>query len=178
MTTITTNASNTFRQAMSLLAAAVNIVSTDGPDGRFGVTASAICSVTDTPATLLVCLNQKGAVHDAALRNKTLCINILHGDHESLARTFAGMEYVPHEERFNPDAWVEGKSGLPVLRGALASLEGRVVDVKEVGTHSVLFVEIDHINVREDGECLTYFGRKFHRLGLSPAPSLSNASAG
>lgn len=34
-----------FRNAMSNLAAAVNIISTDGPAGRAGFTASAVCSV-------------------------------------------------------------------------------------------------------------------------------------
>lgn len=40
---------NDFRQALSLLSAAVNIITTDGPHGRFGLTASAVCSVTDAP---------------------------------------------------------------------------------------------------------------------------------
>ena len=39
----------TFRDAMSCMGAAVNIITTDGPAGRAGFTASAVCSVTDTP---------------------------------------------------------------------------------------------------------------------------------
>ncbi|WP_198511682.1 flavin reductase, partial [Bacillus subtilis] len=46
-----------FRNAMSRLGAAVNIITTEGPAGRAGFTASAVCSVTDSPPTLLVCLN-------------------------------------------------------------------------------------------------------------------------
>ncbi len=45
-----------FREGMSRLGAAVNIITTDGPAGRAGFTASAVCSVTDSPPTLLVCL--------------------------------------------------------------------------------------------------------------------------
>ena len=51
----------TFRDAMSCMGAAVNIITTDGPAGRAGFTASAVCSVTDTPPTLLVCLNRFAA---------------------------------------------------------------------------------------------------------------------
>ena len=40
-----------------MLSAAVNVVTTDGPAGRHGFTASAVCSVTDNPPTLLVCMN-------------------------------------------------------------------------------------------------------------------------
>lgn len=55
----------TFRDAMSCMGAAVNIITTDGPAGRAGFTASAVCSVTDTPPTLLVCLNRGASVCDA-----------------------------------------------------------------------------------------------------------------
>jgi hypothetical protein len=47
-----------FRDGMARLAAQVHIVTSDGPAGRAGVTATAICPVTDKPPTLLVCLNQ------------------------------------------------------------------------------------------------------------------------
>ncbi len=49
-------ASRDYRDAMACLGAAVNIVTTDGRAGRAGFTASAVCSVTDNPPTLLVCL--------------------------------------------------------------------------------------------------------------------------
>ncbi|STR46597.1 flavin reductase RutF in pyrimidine catabolism pathway [Klebsiella oxytoca] len=38
-----------FRDAMAHVGAAVNIITTDGPAGRAGFTASAVCSVTDAP---------------------------------------------------------------------------------------------------------------------------------
>ena len=47
-----------FRDAMARLGAAVNIITTGGPAGRGGFTASAVCSVTDEPPTLLVCMNR------------------------------------------------------------------------------------------------------------------------
>ncbi|VVE71835.1 4-hydroxyphenylacetate 3-monooxygenase reductase subunit [Pandoraea captiosa] len=153
-----------FRQAMSRLSAAVNVVSTDGPNGRYGVTASAVCSVTDAPPTVLVCLNRKGAAHDALLGNGKVCINILSGRHENLAMQFAGMTNVPHAQRFSSEMWHEGSFGLPVLRDALASLEGVIVYTKIVGSHTVIFVEIANIQMGDSGDSLTYFGRAFHRL--------------
>ncbi|MBW6425505.1 flavin reductase [Rhizobium sp. XQZ8] len=53
-----------FRDGMSWLAAAVHIVTTDGPGGLAGFTASAVSSVTDRPPTLLVCLSHQP--HDGA----------------------------------------------------------------------------------------------------------------
>lgn len=57
-----------FRDAMAHVGAAVNIITTDGPAGRAGFTASAVCSVTDTPPTLLVCLNRSASVWPAVQR--------------------------------------------------------------------------------------------------------------
>ena len=43
-----------FREAMSRLGAAVHVVTTAGPAGIAGFTATAVVSVSDQPATLLV----------------------------------------------------------------------------------------------------------------------------
>lgn len=153
-----------FRQAMAHLSAAVNVVTTDGPHGRCGVTASAVCSVTDTPPTLLVCLNRSSAMHSTFAGNRRVCVNVLHGEHELLARHFAGMTRVPMEERFGWPIWDHGAHGVPVLRDALASLQGEIVDLKEVGSHSVMFVKTSVISVRADGDGLIYFDRHFHRI--------------
>ncbi len=153
-----------FRQAMAHLSAAVNVITTAGPHGRCGVTASAVCSVTDTPPMLLVCLNRASAMHATFEGNRNVCINVLPGEHELLARHFAGMTQVPMEERFGWPIWDDGAEGVPVLRDALASLQGEIVDLKEVGSHSVMFVKIARISVRADGDGLIYFDRNFHRI--------------
>ena len=44
-----------FRDAMASLSAAVNVVTTAGEAGRCGITATAVCSVTDTPPSVMVC---------------------------------------------------------------------------------------------------------------------------
>ncbi len=74
-----------FRDAMAHVGAAVNIITTDGPAGRAGFTASAVCSVTDTPPTLLVCL-------------------------EPLGLGVAGVQRTPHAVRQYPG----GRTGGPV----------------------------------------------------------------
>ena len=56
-----------FRDAMCRLGAAVHVVTTDGPAGKSGFTATAVCSVSDAPATLLMCIN-RGASSMPVLR--------------------------------------------------------------------------------------------------------------
>jgi flavin reductase (NADH) len=67
-------------------------------------------------------------------------------------------------ERFAWDLWDEGDTGVPLLRDALVQLEGRITECKEVGSHSVMFVELSNVGVRAQRDSLVYFNRLFHRL--------------
>ncbi|AON53825.1 flavin reductase [Herbaspirillum seropedicae] len=154
-----------FRDAMARLSAAVNIITTDGPAGRAAMTVSAVSSVSDEPATVLVCINVSSAAHPILVGNGRLCINILAAHHEDVARIIAGMTGLAAEERMAQVRWEMGDYGQPVLPDALAVLEGDIVLQQQAGTHSVLFVEIRHIRLaaaQADG--LAYFGRRFHRI--------------
>src|SRR4029077_10068694 len=66
-----------FRKAMRTLASAVSIVSTAHDDRRFGMTATAVCSLSMQPPTLLVCVNQSTSLHHPLLNAGRFCINIL-----------------------------------------------------------------------------------------------------
>ncbi len=158
-----------FRQAMAHLCAAVNVITTDGPAGRCGITASAVCSVTDTPPTLLVCLNRSSAMHSVFETNGKLCVNVLPGEHEALARHFAGQTALTMEQRFRLPGWASGESGVPVLANALVSVEGEIAETKQVGSHSVIFVRATRIRVRHDGDGLVYYSRAFHRVARAAA---------
>ena len=81
-----------YREAMARLGAAVNVITTDGPGGRAGFTASAVCSVTDTPPTLLVCANRTNDSYPAMKANAVLCVNTLASAHEELSPVFAGHD--------------------------------------------------------------------------------------
>jgi flavin reductase len=70
-----------FRNAMAQLGSAVSVITTDGPAGKFGFTASAVCSVTDQPPTLLVCMNRNSWAHAHFKQNGVLCVNVLSSLH-------------------------------------------------------------------------------------------------
>lgn len=150
-----------FREGMSRLGAAVNLITTDGQAGRHGMTATAVCSVTDSPPTLLVCVNQRTKSHDMFVENGVLCVNVLTGEHEELSGRFARFS---EEDRFAYGTWERAITGAPVLANALAVFDCRIVDRLNRGTHSVFICEVDvTLNGNaEDG--LVWFGRTYHRL--------------
>ncbi|WP_345831298.1 NADH-dependent FMN reductase RutF [Erwinia sp. HDF1-3R] len=151
-----------FRNAMSRLGAAVNIITTDGPAGRAGFTASAVCSVTDTPPTLLVCLNRSASVYEIFRKNQQLCINTLASDHEDLSTLFGGK--TPMEERFIAADWTTLITGSPILTGAVASFDCRVSQVMNVSTHDILICEVQALISNDDTHGLIYFDRRYHPL--------------
>lgn len=157
-----------FREALSRLGAAVNIVTTDGPAGRHGLTASAVCSVSDSPPTILVCVNQSAGAHAYLLQNRVLCVNMLAGRHEALSNHF-GKRGVDVDQRFSGAQWKPLATGAPALVGAVASLDCEISDIKNVGTHSVIFCTVKHIELADEPESLIYFNRNYHHLGMPAA---------
>jgi flavin reductase len=153
-----------FRDAMSRLVSAVNVITTDGPGGQAGFTASAVCSVTDAPPTLLVCLNRNASASPAVHENRVLCVNVLSEGQHEISSIFGGK--TPMARRFAAARWCETETGAPMLEGALAAFDCRIVNSVEVGTHSVLFCEVVGLYESAMRKALLYFGRAYHGLAL------------
>lgn len=155
-----------FRDAMARLGAAVNVITTGGPAGRGGLTASAVCGVTDDPPTLLVCMNRKASAHPLFKANGVLCVNTLSAGQRDVSETFSGATGLTGEQRFGCGSWDRLATGAPVLLGAVAAFDCRIVDVVERGTHSVVFAEVEAIRQGSPHDHgLIYFGRDYHRIG-------------
>jgi len=151
-----------FRDGMACLAGAVNIVTTDGPGGRAGFTATAVCSVTDQPPTLLVCVNRSSSAAPAFLVNEVLCVNTVGPRHQDVAMLFGGK--TPMDERFTETDWTVGATGAPILSEAVVSFDARVSHRHVVGTHEVIFAEVVGVKLEPGAAASAYFGRKFHEL--------------
>lgn len=149
----------TFRQGMSNLGAAVNVITTDGVAGKSGFTASAVCSVTDTPPTLLVCLNRSASVFETFQKNQVLCVNTLAAHQTTLSNLFGGKTPMP--ERFAQGEWQTLVTQAPVLEDALVSFDCEVVQSLSVGSHDVFFCEVKAIQYGQGQNPLMYFNRNY-----------------
>ena len=152
-----------FKNAMSLLTSAVNVVTTAGVNGRYGFTASAVCSVTDTPPTLLVCMNQGSRSHEYFLENKVLTVNVLGVQHQDISNAFASKK--SSEERFDYGSWTTLQTGSPVLEDALVSFDCHIEQIQEVGTHSIFMCRVVAIRQSQQNQSLVYFNRAYHYVG-------------
>lgn len=159
---------DTYREAMARLGAAVNVVTTGGAAGRGGCTASAVCSVTDAPPTLLVCLNRGEGMHRLVKANGSLCVNTLAATQAALSPLFAGETGKRVGERFTAGRWGTLETGAPALEDAVVSFDCLVSQVTEVGTHSVFFCSVVAIRLgAAEAEALIYFRRGYHRTAAA-----------
>ena len=135
-----------FRNAMSLLTSAVSVVTTIGSTGRYGFTASAVCSVTDSPPTLLVCMNIASSSHTHFVENKILTVNVLAAHHQHMSKVFSSK--MSPEERFKYGSWTELETGAPVLKDALVSFDCQIEQIQEVGTHTIFICRVEFYSNR------------------------------
>ena len=150
-----------FRDCMSRVASAVHIVTTDGVAGLGGITASAVASVSDDPATMLVCVNKSSHSAPRFIANKVFCINTLAADDQALADCFAGRTGLHLDARFQPGIWDRLASGAPVLGTAIAIFDCRVLDIQDVATHHVMIGEVLAVRLLREGKCLAYHDRRY-----------------
>src|ERR1044072_8368162 len=100
------------REARSGLGAAGHVITTDGHAGKTGFTATAVCSVSDAPPTLLVCLNRSATSMPILRGNGVFCVNTLRAGDEIVADTFAPRAKVAGEaHRTIPSRAVGAGSG-------------------------------------------------------------------
>lgn len=156
-------AATDFRNAMSLLTGAVNVVTTAGASGRHGFTASAVCSVTDTPPTLLVCMNKAARSHVHFIENKILTVNVLGAHHQHISSVFSSS--MSSAQRFEYGSWTELTTGAPVLADALVSFDCQVEQMQEVGTHTIFICRIVAIQQSQHDQGLVYFNRGYCQVG-------------
>ncbi|MBL8454171.1 MAG: flavin reductase [Zoogloea sp.] len=160
-----------FRDGMARLAGAVNVITTDGPQGFAGITATAVCSVTDQPPTLLTCVNRNSYAHGFFSGNGVLCVNVLAADQQHLAQLFADRNISMPERRARVSAQTL-ETGSPALDGALVSFDCRIVQQQGLGSHDLLICEVQAVKAGDAATGLTYFLRNYHPVGsATPAPA-------
>ncbi len=149
-----------FRQVIGHFASGVTIITTRERSTNYGLTASAVTSLTLEPPMLLVCINKNTGTQAAISRTRVFAVNILDEGQADLAYKFAK----PQSDKFQGVEFSYGIFGEPLLTGALAQIECRVAADVEAGTHRVFLAEVEHARTYV-GSPLTYFRGKFGRFG-------------
>ena len=148
-----------FRAALSRFISGVTVVTTLGRDPRpAGITVSAFSSVSLDPPLVLACIDKRASLHDHLTEGRYFAVNILAEDQQGVSRLFASKD----EDRFDGARYRWGTSGAPLLDGALAYIECRVVHAYPGGDHTIVVGEVESTGTAEHKPLLYYRGGYTH----------------
>ncbi|WP_070107533.1 flavin reductase family protein, partial [Burkholderia plantarii] len=87
-----------FRHAMRRLTAAVSIVATREHGARYGMTATALSTLSTEPPAIVVCINRNASVYLPLARTRRFSVNLLQARQADLIAPFSGK--LEHAARF------------------------------------------------------------------------------
>jgi flavin reductase (DIM6/NTAB) family NADH-FMN oxidoreductase RutF len=153
---------DSYRAVMRRFPTGVTLVTTS-LDGRAkGFTANAVASVSIDPPKVLVCVSRKARSHPIISQAGRFCVNLLTVEQEDLARRFASKANgdpfadVPHRA---------GRTGAPIIEGALAYLDCELAEEYSAGTHTIFIGTVVGCGSR-DGTPLGYFNATYRDFGV------------
>lgn len=155
-----------FKQAMRQLAAAVTVVSTLRDGNPVGLLATAVCSVSIEPPTLLACINRSARSFAAIESSGYFCINVLEETQQASARAFLSLE---GSDRFTLFEWSTLATGAPAIKGAIATFDCVIDQAIPAETHMILIGRVVAVRAAADAAPLVYFDGNYRGLA-APAP--------
>jgi flavin reductase len=151
-----------FKAGMRALAGAVNIITSKNASHRYGMTATAVCSATADPPTVLACINKLATTHGAVAKSQAFCVNVLRAEDWELSTSFSGAQ--SGEARFKSRDWTRLATGSPVLIDALVSFDCRVVKHLAHGTHTIFLGQVEQVLLGKKGKPLLYSEGQYAKL--------------
>jgi flavin reductase (DIM6/NTAB) family NADH-FMN oxidoreductase RutF len=152
-----------FRAALAHWASGVAVVTSAAGDRIHGMTVSAFSSVSLNPPLVLVCADKTSNTLCVIEAGGVFAANILGAGQQGLSNRFASKK--DEERRFEGIAWRRGVTGAPILAGALAVLDCRVVAAHDAGDHVIYVGRVESAAVTE-GDPLLYYGGAYR--GMRP----------
>lgn len=146
-----------FRDAIGRFATGVAFV-TAAPDGEpAGLIVNSFTSVSLEPPLVSFCPSRQSLTWSRMRRAAHFGVNVLARHHERFATcaTPAGAD------RFAGLDWQPGRSGVPLLNDALASLECELVAEHAAGDHWIVLAAVRDLRISPLEEPLVFFGGSF-----------------
>jgi flavin reductase len=149
-----------FRRLLGHFAAGVTVITTTGKDGKpYGLTATAFSSVSLNPPLVLVCVDKKAESHPHLEVAERYAVNFLTTEQIELSNRFAKSG----GDKFEGIAWTASPSGAPLLTGAMAHVDCKVVQTVDAGDHTIFVGRVDDGGVH-GGDPLLYFNGAYRTL--------------
>lgn len=122
-----------------------------------GQCANTVFQITSDPVRIALGINRKNLTHEFIEESGVIGVTVLGEDGHDLVRRF-GYVSGREKDKFEGIEYVTTSSGIPIVKGGIAYLEGKIIkDMSvNVGTHTLFVAEITDGAVFEDREAMTY----------------------
>lgn len=149
-----------FRQLMGSLVSGVSILTTRDADGTpFGMTCSAVCSVSASPPLLLACIGTPSSTLSAIRASRRFAVNFLDAEAQTISGLFAGRT----PDKFGRVSWRPGPvTGMPVLAATVARIECATHQYVSAGDHEIVVGRIVGGEIEAEAEPLGYWRGGYH----------------
>jgi flavin reductase (DIM6/NTAB) family NADH-FMN oxidoreductase RutF len=148
-----------FRQAMSHFPSGVTVVTTEHDGRSYGMTVASFASLSLRPPLVLICVEKSVKTHDAIIAARKFGVSILSSGQAEISSRFASRI----DDKFAGVEVTAGELGVPLIAGALTTLECRVHDQLPGGDHTIFVGEVVDARTR-DGIPLLYFRSGYREM--------------
>jgi flavin reductase (DIM6/NTAB) family NADH-FMN oxidoreductase RutF len=156
-----------FRLAMRQLASGVCIVALGEGEGRVGLTATSVTSLSVEPPTLVVCVSRAASLYPRLFLGVSFAVSVLAADQSEIANRFAGRAGLAGADRFRQERWTTTPGGAPALADALAIFECELETLIEHHSHAIAIGRVRLALPRGSGGALVYWRGGYDQIGWS-----------
>jgi flavin reductase (DIM6/NTAB) family NADH-FMN oxidoreductase RutF len=148
-----------FRRVMGAFPTGVTVLAAMAGRSPRGMTANAVLSLSLDPMLVLAAVRRNGRFAGTLAGAGEFSVNVLAEQQREVADWFASPLRYESPDEFAAVAWRRSRrTGAPLLEGAAAHLDCRVVDLTPGGDHVVLVGEVLDCAADHDRGPLVWFG--------------------
>lgn len=148
-----------FKLAMSHFASGVTVVTTEHDGRPYGLTVASFASLSLHPPLVIVCIEKNVRSHDAIAAAGKFAVNILAASQSDVSNRFASKS----EDKFEGFTIARGRNALPLIPGAICTIECGLHQQLPGGDHSIFVGEVLDINTAE-GAPLVYYRSGYRQI--------------
>ena len=146
-----------FKNALSHFASGVTVVTTEHDGKPYGMTVASFASLSLRPPLVLICIERSVKTHEAIAAARKFGVSILKSDQAEVSGRFASKS----DDKFSGVEIVNGS--VPLIAGALTTLECRVTEQLPGGDHSIFVGEVVAVTTSE-GAPLVYYRSGYRNI--------------
>lgn len=150
-----------FKEAMGRFAGAVNAITTFDAGKPVGLIATAVCSLSAEPPSVIVCVNKTASAHDVILNSGYFGVNLLSPQQAQVVSRFTQNT---GSDRFCSESWTLDDGKAPILNDAPVAMTCAVGNCFDGYSHTIFVGLIERIALcgAEQNQCLLWKGRGLH----------------